>query len=946
VSATPSSFNLTAGSEQLVTLSATSSAVETTSTITFNGASGSLSHSTQLSVSVLYPVTGMHSPLRTRYIRTNSYYDPNVLQAAPPHFTVYDPARKQFFVSNPYMNVIDVFDAKLEVEITTIPVPLAWGIDISPITGNLYAGTLEGDVYEFNTGTYALIERYPSASIGPNGYVATEAFVLSDGRLALLGSQGGILGVDGASSAVVWDPTTNALDTGANGSICTVGGIGGFSVSGDRTRILVTTIDESGTEPVCSYDPNAQQATYGSFPYGTFVKQIIPSPDGSRFYLTSNLNGIGVFDAKTVEMLGQISTGESLGAVVSLDGKTLYSMDNSYELNAFDTTSLSQVGWLPIFTIGDMQGVPVVSAIDSTGLIVGPLGHGVGFLDATLITASETTRMSSSYITPNTGPVTGGTVVYSDNSYGITPATATLSKFYVGNAPGLDATLSTATTNPNGEVTTPPSTVSGPVDLSILMSDGGVGIAPEAFSFGPTILEVVPNGATADGGQTGTIIGYGFGTTTSGIQITLGGSAAPVTAIHSTPPLEPYPFPVEGVQFTIPAGSAGSTVDVTVTTSSGTATAKSAFTYTAAAQSFTNSAALQAGIYDAGRGRYYFTSQSQIQVLSGTGGWLTSISLPGTTSASNFSAIAESQDGTKLAVSDYGGQAIYVLNPDNPAGVTRYPMPLFFTENIYAPSGLTVTNGGLIYFATGDLGGTGTSAFHALDTSTGVFTILGSFQSGGGDFDDRILLSPDGSHLYGNIERQCFWFNTANTASIYTASESSYDLAVSADGSTVDAGGNLTDPSLNYETSPAYIDWETWLPTAVWGQKLSADGSLLFQPLTDGIDVIARNTGRLLYRIQIPGTVANVYDALVSIPGKNAFAVITTTGVSIVDLSSLSIPSGVVQPFPNAIGRSLHEYVRASASAPNHSTAVWLNGLKRRPQLKHSLSSMRTVVAK
>jgi len=157
VSATPSSFNLTAGSEQLVTLSATSSAVETTSTITFNGASGSLSHSTQLSVSVLYPVTGMHSPLRTRYIRTNSYYDPNVLQAAPPHFTVYDPARKQFFVSNPYMNVIDVFDAKLEVEITTIPVPLAWGIDISPITGNLYAGTLEGDVYEFNTGTYALI---------------------------------------------------------------------------------------------------------------------------------------------------------------------------------------------------------------------------------------------------------------------------------------------------------------------------------------------------------------------------------------------------------------------------------------------------------------------------------------------------------------------------------------------------------------------------------------------------------------------------------------------------------------------------------------------------------------------------------------------------------------------------------------------------------------------
>jgi hypothetical protein len=51
---------------------------------------------------------------------------------------------------------------------------------------------------------------------------------------------------------------------------------------------------------------------------------------------------------------------------------------------------------------------------------------------------------------------------------------------------------------------------------------------------------------------------------------------------------------------------------------------------------------------------------------------------------------------------------------------------------------------------------------------------------------------------------------------------------------------------LNAELDVVYIDWETWLPFGLLGQKLSQDGSVLFQPPTDGIDMLARNTGRLL----------------------------------------------------------------------------------------------------
>jgi len=60
-------------------------------------------------------------------------------------------------------------------------------------------------------------------------------------------------------------------------------------------------------------------------------------------------------------------------------------------------------------------------------------------------------------------------------------------------------------------------------------------IVPEAFSYGPTILEVTPNAATAEGGGTGIVYGYGFGSTMDNspiptdLQITVGGKAVTVT---------------------------------------------------------------------------------------------------------------------------------------------------------------------------------------------------------------------------------------------------------------------------------------------------------------------------------------------------------------------------------------------------------------------------------
>jgi hypothetical protein len=95
------------------------------------------------------------------------------------------------------------------------------------------------------------------------------------------------------------------------------------------------------------------------------------------------------------------------------------------------------------------------------------------------------------------------------------------------------------------------------------------------------------------------------------------------------------------------------------------------------------------------------------------------------------------------------------------------------------------------------------------------------------------------------------------------AGDGNEDAALSADGTTLLASDLLMDENLNVFGDITYVDRDVWLPLAVYGQKLSADGSLIFQPLTDGIDIHDGSSGLLRYRVQFPVQFANVYDALV-----------------------------------------------------------------------------------
>lgn len=956
VEASPATFSLAPGRAQKVTFSAGEGLLPEGSTITFTGKSGSLRHIAQVLFDLVVPGQDAHAPIRTRYVRTNLYYDPLSMQYVPPRFTVYDPALRQFFVSNAFLNEIDVFDAAREIQIGYIPVPLPWGLDISPLNGDLYAGTLVGDIYQINPRNFAIIKRYLSSSIGPTGFVATMALVLSDGRMALQGDFGG---VDGDGGLAVWDPVKNTFDPGQydKGGPCQYATGGPFVLTGDRTRVLSVSTGDS--ESICSYDAATGTSTYGTSP-SLFAGEIFPTPDGKRFILLSGTDFL-VFDARTVKLLGQFSaagsnSGQSIGGAgaMSPDGKTLYLVPfDSGQVEAFDTTTFVQKGWAPGFLVNDAQQFVVASAIDETGLLAGATGHGVGFIDASSLQANPPTTILPAWVTLATGPLSGDTETVANGS-AVGTGNASLSGIYVGDKPGLGASFTTTGAElPFVKVTTPPGNHEGPVDLTVKLSDGALAIYPEGFSYGPTILEVIPNAATAEGGQTGTIIGYGFGNSSSGFAVSVGGKSAAVTNVFGYPPYVPYPFPVTELQFTIPPGTDGEAVDVKVKTDFGSATAKGVFRYVAATEYFPLKDALQAGIYDERRDLYFFTGNKQIEVLSKTQGkWLEPIKLPGVTSKTQLLAISESPDGTKLAVSDYGGQAIYVLDPDHPSGVKRFPMPQILIKlGTLTPSGLAVTNEGAVYFEAPDPSGPPASAFHKLDTSTGVTTDLGIADSAGGqDEFCRVLLSPDGSRVYINIDGGGEWADTSDDQVHFPATFSAIggyfpELSLSRDGSTLDVDGEFADPFLNPQTAPAYVDWETFFPTAVNGQKLNQDGSILFQPLTDGIDMIARNTGRLLYRIQVSEPPAAVYDPLLLGHGRNSLAVISTTGVSFANLSSLPIPAADTAPFLGATEADSTQLTgRETAAKPNRSAAYRSVPL-RAPRLRHFTNLESTVVS-
>lgn len=905
VSASPTTFTLTAGTSQQVTLTAAANAPNASTAISFTGTSGSLRHASKLNLTVNGTSSGV--PVRTRYVRTDATTE--YFGWVNQHWMLYHAPTSRYFVTDPSSNQVIVVDAVSQSQIGTIGVPGAFGIDDTADHSTLYVGTMIGDVYAIDPVRMAVTHRYIASQIGPYGYPASIALVLSDGRLALMSP---LNGIDGTTSIAVWNPPDNSIAIyggfiqGALPLPCGnfASNLGGFTRTADRSEILVGGINGG---LLCAVDASTGTGTYVGVAGSTL--HLTTTPDGKYVILPNYPTGVTVYDVSTLATVAQFDvrgdTSSASGLFVSADSKTLF-VPTDTVIYAYSLATHQLVGWAPnIFLVPTSGGFafgpidsPYYQVSDGTGLFAGPLEQGIGFVDvATLQTGAVGTQFTNGYPVPATGPPSGGTAT----KWSTPGNVVALKSVYFGPKQASSISASAGYIN-----ATSPSGKAGPADVYAFTNDGGMQLLPEAFNYGPTVLEVTPQMATTEGGGTGYIYGYGLGSVSSNgipsdLRIMIGGSAAQITAFvpYAYNTISP-PFPLQSVAYKIPPGVSGTIADMTVTTNSGSTTASGALTYLPAIQQFSLlGSTLVQGIYDSFRDLYYFTDTNEVRVFSlAQGKWLTPINIPaphGTTQ--RLWGIALSPDGNKLAVSDANAGAIYLLDPANPQSVKTF---IVGTQGgvISNPCGLAISDAGNVYYTVFLVGG-GADQLFKLNTNTGTVFDYGVDYPGSGTQDAylRTVISADNTRVYFNTDGLVFYIDTA-TDKFFTATAGfaccygNYELALSSNQTQFTGSFYIYDSDLNGESYYTMNDREILNLQYVYGAKLSPDGRLLFQPSTNGLDVFDGRLGNLLARVSLPVALSPNYDALVADGRDNILIAITNTGngIAVVDLTSIGEP--------------------------------------------------------
>lgn len=880
-------------------------------------------------------------PTRTRYVRSDAVTEYGY--SLNTHWEIFHSPTSRFFVTDPDSNQVFVFDSNTETKIGAITVPGAYGIDQTPDSSTLYVGTLIGDVYVIDPVGMTVTKRYLGSQIGPSGFQSLLALPLSNGSIALLGAPGGIPSVDGSSSFAVWNPSVNSITIYGAGQANNVPmsqvcgplvNIGGFTLSADRATVILGSIDSDST--LCEVDPATEQGIHVTTP-SSFIFKVIASPDGNYLAFPIYPNQVVLYNAHTLAKVTQFivagDTSSASNLVFSANSQTLF-VPNETNVFAYGVPGGQLSGWLPNIVVepefgGSNVGPaanPIYETSDGTGLLVGPMEEGLGFLDTTTLQIGPVdSQFVNAYLNPATGSASGGTQV----QWSLPNSAGTISPtIYFGGNQGSHAAISSLAAT----VMTPPGNP-GPVPVYLFAPDGGMQLVPDGFSYGPTVLEVTPSASTADGGGAGVIYGYGFGPASAtaipaGLSVNFGGTPATITGFNG----QAYnniapPFLLQAIYYTIPPGFSGVSTDAVVTSSSGSTFVPSAMSYIPAPRQFAlPGSQLAQGIYDPVRDVYYFTDANRIQVFSLTQGqWLSPINIPAPVGATQrLWGIALSPDGSKLAVADAQADVIYLINPSNTSSIQTFPGP-FQSGVTTQPAGIAISDAGIAYFTVAVEGVSSGNGFYRLDTSTGALTVLGNANPGLSSYNGpkdllmRTEISSDSSHVFFNNDGYVFSIATAtNTVSSATLDQGccygDYELALSSNQGRLVATGYLYDAALNARSFQAINDREALGVSYIYGAKLSPDGQLLFQPSANGIDVFDGRLGTLLTRIALPFALSPNYDALVQDGKDNTIIAITGStgdGIAELDLSSIAEPA----PLPYVAKISSSRPNRASASS-------------------------------
>lgn len=951
-----SPFSLALGQNGTLVFGAASTASTGQFSVSAQGTSGSLSHSSNLSLSV-QAGSAQNFP-RSTYAPNNSVILIDRPVGEPHHRRiVYDPAGKRFFVANQAMNRVEVYssaDASLQ---NTIDVPGASCVDLSVDGKTLWVGTALEQILAINLASMQIATRYPIAGLTPIPNVVfnrpNEVLPLSTGKFLVRLRQPSVA----EALLALWNPASNSFTnlTAAAPAVFQQG-VGVMARSGDRTHVFVASNDSTGEAAV--FDSNGSLLT-GPIALGTgLISFAAANTDGSRFAVIFGAPAVSqvfLLDG-SLNLLGSYPSPGASAIVFSRDGKTLYDAEpfgNGYVVTALSATTLQKLGQIPDLAV---EGVPtILEDADETQFLVGLSNRGLNFLDAaspTTLSQPAPVFAAAPVALPAEGTIAGG-------------ATITLTGYNFNSNPqirfGTQAPVNaTATSTTQLQVATPPSAASGPVNLLAYFSNGWIALAPSSFSYGPAIVQVLPNAGAQAGGDTICFLGYGFGAGTGNLTVIIGGAAATVQKVESLPSfasalsLDPtYPFSLERVTVTTPPGSPGK-ADISITASSGTTTLPKSFQYLNASATFANPSLYKFLLYDSQRQQVYLSATDHVDVFDSNALVFRSPIEPppnGPLPDAALRGIALTPDFTQLVVADFGAQNVYLINPDGAAyNGTTVPVGGVPGYANSGPARVAATSASTVFVSLIAEGG----------ATGGCSSCLGQMNLSGSPPALQPAPQPELSSLIGAPLLQAdsagdtvyFAFGVApggpvaqwnsatpNAFSVSSANDSASDLSTSADGTLFAMRSNqsaeIRGPDLTLLSSPVFAEYEGIVNrVAVPGMAMHPSGALLYDPFLDGpppsappaqgirggIDIRDAHSGRLRLRLYFPEPLAMLSTDLNGLDasflttdqyGQYIFA-ITTSGLTILQLANVPLGIGSLSPSSGAAAGGTSITIRGS----------------------------------
>ena len=564
-----------------------------------------------------------------------------------------------------------------------ITVPQAWSIDQLADGNTLVIGTVSQQFFTIDENTLTVTQHLLPSFPGVY-YVlyCPTAIAMKNGTVFLLAQEQGIAGsgFDGGQHLIKWNPTTDSFT-----EVAPLDGNPGWAIphlvrsadhkwaafSANQFYLYSSSTDSFTSTPLSTVNP--PDNTYG-------VRGYALNADGSKIAVASAVQVTfldGTFNTLATTPIPSAFQDSGTTLMFTADGNRLivqYNMPDALEV--LDANSYSALGYQSGY--GDpTDQYSTLMAMDSAGRAFVNSAGGYIAIDTTQALAPNPSPANS------VGILLGPTCPLPSPANSALNVSTTYSTMNVSFFKGYSfyfGGVSASSSADGQQVTTPVSPKAGAVDVECVDTNGNSAIIPFGFSYGIQTVGVSANLLPPIGNPLINVYGFGFEPASSGLpSVSVGGqSAATVQSLSFS-----YGS-LQGTQLKVPQLPPNITADITVTSSFGSSTLKSAASYIPSAQILPATGILQL-LFDTHRSLLYALKASEIDVLNSTSlNWQTPITLPASGGVANYDHLAISPDGSKLIAVANAGYAA-VIDPDHPS-----PTSLVLSPNPGFPWGRVV----------------------------------------------------------------------------------------------------------------------------------------------------------------------------------------------------------------------------------------------------------------